>query len=134
LLKESTTGSGASRIGHALRGGLVISEIAVAVILLFTSGILLRSLWAAETLNPGFEPMNLLALELQLPPLPYKSEGSILDFYGRLETTLRAQPGVESVGEVNCPRRLATVGTSGIPLWRGPCPADRISQSRWSIC
>jgi putative ABC transport system permease protein len=103
LLKESSTGSGTSRIGHALRGGLVIAEIAVAVTLLFTSGILLRSLWAAETLNPGFEPRHLLALELQLPPLPYKSGGAILDFYERLEAALRAQPGVESVGAVNCP-------------------------------
>jgi len=103
LLKESSTGAGASRIGHALRGCLVIAEIAVAVILLFTSGILLRSLWAAEKLNPGFEPKHLLALELQLPPLPYKSDGAILDFYARLEATLGAQPGVESVGAVNCP-------------------------------
>jgi predicted permease len=103
VLKESSTGSGTSRIGHALRGGLVIAEIAVAVILLFTSGILLRSLWAAEALNPGFESKQLLALELQLPPLPYKSEGAILDFYARLEAALRAQPGVESVGAVNCP-------------------------------
>jgi predicted permease len=103
LLKESSTGSGASRIGHTLRGALVIAEIAVAVILLFVSGILLRSLWAAETLNPGFEPRHLLALELQLPPLPYKSDGAILGFYGRLEAALRAQPGVESVGAVNCP-------------------------------
>jgi putative ABC transport system permease protein len=103
VLKESSTGSGTSRIGHALRGGLVIAEIAVAVILLFTSGILLRSLWAAEALNPGFDSKQLLALELQLPPLPYKSEGAILDFYGRLEAALRAQPGVESVGAVNCP-------------------------------
>jgi predicted permease len=110
LLKESSTGSGASRIGHALRGGLVIAEIAVAVILLFTSGTLLRSLWAAETVNPGFESSQLLALELQLPPLPYKSEGSILDFYGRLEAALRAQPGVESVGAVNCPPAAGDCG------------------------
>jgi putative ABC transport system permease protein len=103
LLKESSTGSGTSRIGHRLRGGLVIAEIAVAVVFLFTSGILLRSLWAAETQNPGFEPSHLLALELQLPPLPYKSDGPILDFYARLEAALRAQPGVESVAGVNCP-------------------------------
>ena len=103
VLKESSTGAGSSRMGHTLRGGLVIAEIAVAVILLFTSGILLRSLWAAETLNPGFESNHLLALELQLPPLPYKSDAAILDFYGRLEAALRAQPGIESVGAVNCP-------------------------------
>jgi predicted permease len=103
LLKQSSVGSGASWIGHTLRGGLVVAEIAAAVILLFTSGILLRSLWAAETLNPGFEPSHLLALELQLPPLPYKSEEAILEFYAGLEEALRAQPGVESVGAVNCP-------------------------------
>ena len=103
LLKESSTGAGASPIGHMLRGSLVIAEIAVAVILLFTSGILLRSLWAAEAVNPGYEPGHVLALELQLPPLPYKNDGTILDFYQRLEASLRAQPGVESVGAVNCP-------------------------------
>jgi predicted permease len=122
LLKESNTGSGSSRVGHALRGGLVIAEIAAAFILLFTSGILLRSLWAAESLNPGFEPRNLLALELQLPPLPYKSEGSILDFYGRLEAALRAQPGVESVGAVNCPPAAGDCGDWWYSVVERPTP------------
>jgi putative ABC transport system permease protein len=123
LLKESSTGSGASRIGHTLRGGLVIAEIAVAVILMFTSGILLRSLWAAETLNPGFEPRHLLALELQLPSSPYKSEGSILDFYRRLEATLRAQPGVESVGAVNCPPAAGDCGDWWYSVVERPTPS-----------
>jgi putative ABC transport system permease protein len=103
LLKESTTGSGSSGMGHAVRGGLVVTEIALAVILLFTSGILVRSLWAAETVNPGFEPRHVLALELQLPGSRYKEDASILDFYRRLETALRAVPGVEAVGSANCP-------------------------------
>jgi predicted permease len=123
LLKESSTGSGSSRIGHTLRGGLVIVEIAVAVILLFTSGILLRSLWAAEKLNPGFEPNHLLALELQLPSLPYKSEESILDFYGRLEAALRAQPGVESVGAVNCPPAAGDCGDWWYSVVERPTPS-----------
>jgi len=123
LLKESSTGSGASRIGHTLRGGLVIVEIAVAVILLFTSGILLRSLWAAEALNPGFEPRNLLALELQLPPLPYKSDGAILDFYRHLEAALRAQPGVESVGAVNCPPAAGDCGDWWYSVAERPTPS-----------
>ena len=123
LLKESSTGGGASRIGHALRGGLVIAEIAAAVILLFTSGILLRSLWAAENLNPGFEPGHLLALELQLPPLPYKSEGSILDFYRRLEAALRARPGVESVGAVNCPPAAGDCGDWWYSVVERPTPS-----------
>src|SRR5580658_3475510 len=125
LLKESSTGSGAGRIGHTLRGALVIAEIAVAVILLFTSGILLRSLWAAETLNPGFEPGHLLALELQLPPLPYKSEASILDFYGRLEAALRAKPGVESVGGVNCPPAAGDCGDWWYSVVEKPTPGPQ---------
>jgi putative ABC transport system permease protein len=128
LLKESSTGSGASRIGHTLRGTLVIAEIAVAVILLFTSGILLRSLWAAENLNPGFEPSHLLALELQLPPLPYKSESSILDFYGRLEAALRAKPGVESVGGVNCPPAAGDCGDWWYSVVERPTPSRQDMQ------
>jgi putative ABC transport system permease protein len=127
LLKESSTGSGSSRIGHALRGGLVIAEIAVAVILLFTSGILLRSLWAAESLDPGFEPRNLLALELQLPPLPYKSDVDIASFYERLETALRAQPGVESVGAVNCPPAAGDCGDWWYSVVEQPIPIPQDS-------
>jgi putative ABC transport system permease protein len=110
LLKESSAGSGSSRIAHALRGGLVVAEIAIAVVLLFTSGILLRSLWATETANPGFDPGHLFALELQLPSSRYKSDAAILDFYTRLEEALRAQPGVESVGGVNCPPAAGDCG------------------------
>jgi predicted permease len=110
LLKESTTGSGSNRIGHALRGSLVVAEIAVAVVLLFASGILVRSLWVAQTANPGFDPDHLLALELQLPASRYKGDAAILDFYDRLEAALRPQAGVESVGAVNCPPAAGDCG------------------------
>lgn len=102
VLRESSAGAGSSRLGHTLRTSLVVAEVAVAVVLLFTSGLLLRSLYAAETASPGFDPDRVLELELQLPPSRYKSPPSILDFYGRLESALRAQPGVISVGAVNC--------------------------------
>jgi len=110
LLKEGSSGSGSSATGHMLRGGLVIVEIAAAVVLLFSAGILLRSLWAAENASPGFDPNHVLALELQLPPSRYKSDGTILDFYSRLESALRAQPGIDSVGAVNCPPAAGDCG------------------------
>ncbi len=123
LLKESTAGSGSNRIGHALRGSLVVAEIAVAVVLLFTSGILLRSLWVAETTSPGFDPNQLLALELQLPSSRYKSNAAILDFYDRLEAALRDQPGVESVGAVNCPPAAGDCGDWWYSVMERPAPA-----------
>ncbi len=123
LLKESSTGSGSSRIGHTLRGGLVVAEIAIAIVLLFTSGILLRSLWAAETVNPGFESGHLVALELQLPTARYKTDETILDFYSRLRAALRAQPGVDSVGSVNCPPAAGDCGDWWYSILEKPSPS-----------
>jgi putative ABC transport system permease protein len=123
LLKEGSTGSGSNRIGHALRGSLVVAEIAVAVVLLFTSGILLRSLWIAETANPGFDPGHLLGLELQLPTSRYNSDAATLDFYDRLEAALRVQAGVESVGAVNCAPAAGDCGDWWYWVMERPTPA-----------
>jgi len=122
LLKEGASGSGSSGRAHALRGMLVVAEIAAAVVLLFTSGILLRSLWAAQNVSPGFTPGGLLALELQLPSAKYKSNTAILDFYQRLESTLRAQPGVNSVGAVNCPPAAGDCGDWWYSVVEKPSP------------
>ena len=103
VLRETSAGAGSGRLGHAFRTGLVVTEIAAAVMLLFTSGLLLRSLYTAETASPGFDPNHVLALELQLPPSRFKTRASIPDFYNRLELAMHAQPGVVSVGQVNCP-------------------------------
>lgn len=124
LLKESSTGSGSSGMGHVVRGALVVTEIALAVILLFTSGILVRSLWAAESVNPGFEPKRVLALELQLPGSLYKEDAHILEFYRRLETALRALPGVESVGAVNCPPGGGDCGDWWYSVMDRPAPGQ----------
>lgn len=123
LLRESSKGSGSNRVGHAIRAGLVVAEIAMAVVLLFTSGILMRSLWLAQTASPGFDSGHLLALELQLPSGRYKSDTAILDFYYRLEDRLRTQPGVESVGAVNCPPAAGDCGDWWYSIAEKPAPA-----------
>jgi putative ABC transport system permease protein len=123
LLKEGSTGSGSNRIGHVLRGSLVVAEIAVAVVLLFSSGILIRSLSIAESVNPGFDPGHLLGLELQLPASRYNSDAAIVDFYHRLEAALRVQPGVESVGAVNCPPAGGDCGDWWYSVMERPTPA-----------
>jgi predicted permease len=123
LLKEGSTGSGSNRIGHVLRGSLVVAEIAVAVVLLFASGTLLRSLSIAESLNPGFDSGHLLGLELQLPASRYNSDAAIVDFYHRLEAALRLLPGVESVGAVNCPPAGGDCGDWWYSVVERPAPA-----------
>ena len=72
LLKESSTGSGTNRTGHALRGGLMIAEIAVAVILYFTWEFCCELVGRRDP-ESRIRPRQLLALELQSPPYRTKA-------------------------------------------------------------
>jgi putative ABC transport system permease protein len=64
----------------------------------------------AQTRYPGFDADHLLALELQLPPSSYSSDDAIRQFYTRLMEDVRAEPGVEAVGAVNCPPSAGDCG------------------------
>jgi putative ABC transport system permease protein len=122
-LREGSLASGTGRRGQALRSTLVIAEIALTFILAFASGLLVRSLIAAETSSPGFEPQHLLALELQLPESRYKSEANIRQYYGQLSESLRAEPGIESVGLVMCPPGAGDCGDWWYSILEKPTPA-----------
>src|SRR5262249_1506827 len=93
------------------------------LILLFSSGLLIRSLIAAQSRYPGFDPDQLLALELQLPPSGYKTDESIRQFYRKLTNDLRAEPGVESVGAVTCPPSAGDCGDYWYSILGMPAPA-----------
>ncbi len=122
VLKESSAGAGTGRVSHAVRGGLVAVEVAAALVLLFTSGLLLRSLMEAENTNPGFTPDHVLALELQLPNMKYDTDASVQDFYTRLETALQALPGVQQVGRVSCPPGGGDCGDYWYSIVEQPVP------------
>jgi putative ABC transport system permease protein len=122
-LKDGSPGSGAGRSGHLFRGGLVIAEIAITLILSFASGLLIQSLIAAQTHYPGFDPDQLLALELQLPPSAYKTDESIRQFYGRLIDDLRRQPGVAAAAAVTCPPSGGDCGDYWYSILGKPEPA-----------
>ncbi len=102
-LKEGSCATSGTRRGHSLRSSLVICEIAVTLVLSFGCGLLLRSLALAQNVDPGFDAARVLALELQLPPSRYNSDIAVREFYTRLMEDLRREPGVESVGAVDCP-------------------------------
>ncbi len=76
-LKEGSPTSGSGKRGHGFRNALVIAEIAITLILAFASGLLIRSLIAAQRVNPGFDPQHLLTIELELPGPRYKSDDSV---------------------------------------------------------
>ena len=97
---------------RSFRNVLVVAEITITMVLAFSSGLLLRSLIAAQNSNPGFVPERLLALELVLPSSSYKDQQAVQNFYDRLLQELRALPGVKGAGLVNCPPSSGTANCS----------------------
>jgi putative ABC transport system permease protein len=97
-LKEGgRTGSAGG--GHArLRSTLVISEIAVALVLLIASGLLLRSFQKMRDVDLGFKPDHVLIAMYSLPSKQYSAEASIATFNRELQRRLQQLPGVRSVG------------------------------------
>lgn len=94
-LKEGghTSSMGAQR--HGLRNLLVIGETVVALVLLIGAGLLVRSLHAAETSNPGYNVDHVLLTALDLRGIGYSDDQSSL-FFARLVDRVKALPGVRS--------------------------------------
>ena len=91
-LKEGSQGAGTGPRSQTLRNGLVAAEVAITLVLSFASGLLIRSLMAAQTAYPGFDSRGLLALELQLPNARYKSDAHVVEYFAQLERDRSTAP------------------------------------------
>jgi putative ABC transport system permease protein len=87
--------SGGLRDGRA-RGALVVSEIALAMVLLVGAGLLLRVLWRLQSVPPGFETRGVLAAHIDLPQSRYDDKATQSVFRRRLLQTLNEQPGISA--------------------------------------
>ena len=90
LQDTSRTSAGASAIwgrGNNLRRSLVISEIALCAMLLIGAGLLIRSFVRVRDVNPGFNPRNVLTLELTMTGERYKDKNAVLAAYHELWQT-----------------------------------------------
>jgi len=97
--------AGAREIGEGagrprLRGALVVVEIALAVVLVVSSTLLLRSFWNVLQIQPGFEPTGVLSARISLPEARYPGPGDVEAFFPALVRKLEALPGVRSVSHV----------------------------------
>ena len=101
-LKEGSRLSGGGPRRQSMRNVLVVAEVALTFVLAFGSGLLLRSLIAAQNSGPGFDPRHTLSFTIKLPGAAYQSPESIVEFYGRLLADLRTLPGVAEAGAVYC--------------------------------
>jgi predicted permease len=77
---------------------LVISEVALALMLLVGSGLMVKSFWHILQINPGFRIDNVLTLKLFVPPTRYEKPEQVSAFYNELFERLKALPNVQAVG------------------------------------
>ena len=98
-LKEGSLSSTSGQHRNRLRSSLVIVEIALALVLLVSAGLLIRSLVRLQNVNPGFDAHNVLAADVDLPSPKYTNAGQ--DQFARtLLPKLRALSGVQAAAGV----------------------------------
>jgi predicted permease len=88
------------RTGRRLHQGLVVAEIALAVMLLAGSGLLIRSFVRVQTAGRGFDSQNVLLLQIDLPA-SYDNRTKVATFYSEALQRIRALPGVVAAGAVS---------------------------------
>ena len=127
-LKEGSRGS--SQGGHRgrLRGLLVVSEMALALILMTGAGLLIESFSRLMQVNPGFSSASLTIFPMNLPPGAYAEPTKQILFYRQLLERAKSVPGVEAAGVTSylplagpvrfvyfCPEGLACQGVGKDP-------------------
>jgi len=93
----STTGGS----GVRLLGALVVAEVALALMLLVGAGLMTRSFAELMRVSPGFEPRNLLAVQVYLPQAKYKTAVDRTRFYKEAVRRIASLPGVQSAAGVS---------------------------------
>jgi predicted permease len=101
---------------------MVVSEIALALPLLFTSGLLVRTLLASAEIDRGFESENLLTLEVPLLVSKYAEPDSRLMFFEELIQRVEALPGVASVTALRM--NPGSAGVTGELAYEGQLPEE----------
>jgi putative ABC transport system permease protein len=124
-LKQGLGRTDAESGGSKTRSALVAVEVALSLVLLAGAGLMIRSLWNLQQINPGFDERNVLTMTVQVNKKQFASAAEEAQFFDRLEERVRAIPGVESAGAVD---NLPLTGGSNQPVAVEGQPAVAMSE------
>jgi predicted permease len=109
-------GRGSSGARYRAQGILVVTEMAMAVVLLVGAGLMLRSLTALWSVDPGFNPHNSLAFNVAVSPHKLSNPAQIREVFRELPARFEAIQGVAAASALT--GALPMHGSSEMPLWR----------------
>lgn len=100
-LREGTAGGGDSPARRRVRNGLVIGEIAIAVLMLVGSGLMVRTFMNLAEQRRGVRPDGVLTGQVTLPVAVYPADAQKIAFFKEFRAAVAALPGVHAVGGVS---------------------------------
>jgi putative ABC transport system permease protein len=121
-LREGGRGLSVSRAQRTLRGALVVSQMALALVLLASAGLMIRSFMHLRSVNSGLDPSHVLAFDLSLPFEQYDSREKALAFHRELQRRIAALPGVETIGSASDVPLDGAYGTGCSSVYRENLP------------
>ena len=117
---------------HALRDGLVVAEVALAVVLLAGAGLLVSSYQRLRAVDPGFDPRGVLVAPIFLDMENYGRGDRSRIYYQTLVERLRALPGVVAAGAATALPASPLGPDFERPVWPERAPDDeRVRRSAW---
>jgi predicted permease len=111
--------------GSRTRGLLVVSEVALSLVLLVGAGLMVRSLWLLQRVDPGFDSRNVVTMHVDLPKSKYAEPARQHAFVAQLLERLRAVPAVEAAGAVS---DLPLTGNQNWPIAIEGRPAPPVAE------
>lgn len=100
-LKEGGRGGSEGKGAHRTRSFLVMAEIALAFVLLIGAGLMIRSFASLLSLDPGFDPSNLLSVEISVAGTKQSEPSRRAHFYREVLERISNLPGVQSASAIN---------------------------------
>jgi predicted permease len=129
-LREAFDERGGGR-KQRLRAALVVAEVAASVVLLASTGLLIRALWRLQGVDPGFRAEGVVTLRTALPVPKYERTARREQFYAQVLSQVRALPGVSEAAYISF---LPMVMRGGIwPVSVGGQPRSRTESNTASL-
>ena len=133
-LREGARGQSGSLEQRRGRALLVISEMALAVLLVIGASLTVRSFVNLQNIDPGFDARSVLTLRVSLPAQRYQTAENVVGFFQSLVDQVKALPGVQAAGLVRQLPLATEIGDAGMAIESKPTlPGEPGRSADWQV-